>query len=108
MRKKVSSVHFCLRQRHPSTSVILSDTEGASAVRAAQDYFLLQVAASIGGVEQAFMPAVGTFPPCHSERTRGSGATKRESRNPENASSAMLSQGVLTRNRPCHSEAEHL
>ena len=62
MRKKVSSVHFCLRQRHPSTSVILSDTEGASAVRAAQDYFLLQVAASIAGVEQAFMPAVGTFP----------------------------------------------
>ena len=35
---------------------------------------------------------------CHSERPRGSGVTKRESRNPETVSSAMLIQEILTKN----------
>ena len=54
-----------------------------------------------------FSRAGETFLNCHSERARGtlslSKGTKRESRNPENASSAMPPQGVLlkTFSRTC-------
>src|SRR5260370_40282073 len=40
---------------------------------------------------------------CHPERVRGSGATEGESKDPEDASSAMLIQGVLLRDCPGNS-----